>query len=33
MATITITEFTKNLKKVLDRVEFGGEEIIIDSPV
>ena len=29
MATITVTEFAKNLKKVLDRVEFGGEEIII----
>ena len=29
MGTITVTEFAKNLKKVLDRVEFGGEEIII----
>ena len=29
MGTITATEFAKNLKKVLDRVEFGGEEIII----
>lgn len=29
MTTITVTEFARNIKKVLDRVEFGGEEIII----
>jgi antitoxin (DNA-binding transcriptional repressor) of toxin-antitoxin stability system len=26
---MTATEFAKNLKKTLDRLEFGGEEIII----
>ena len=26
---MTATEFAKNLKRALDRVEFGGEEIII----
>ncbi|MEA3436499.1 MAG: type II toxin-antitoxin system Phd/YefM family antitoxin [Thermodesulfobacteriota bacterium] len=26
---MTATEFAKNIKKTLDRVEFGGEEIII----
>ncbi|MFH1491591.1 MAG: type II toxin-antitoxin system Phd/YefM family antitoxin [Pseudomonadota bacterium] len=29
MGTMTATEFSKNLKKALDRLEFGGEEIII----
>ena len=29
MGTMTTTEFAKNIKKTLDRVEFGGEEIII----
>ncbi len=29
MATITATEFAKNIKKTLGRLEFGGEEIII----
>ena len=29
MSIMTATEFAKNLKKTLDRVEFGGEEIII----
>ena len=29
MGTMTATEFAKNIKKSLDRVEFGGEEIII----
>jgi len=29
MGTMTATEFAKNLKKALDRLEFGGEEIII----
>ena len=29
MGTMTATEFARNIKKSLDRVEFGGEEIII----
>lgn len=29
MGIMTATEFAKNLKKALDRLEFGGEEIII----
>jgi len=29
MGVMTATEFAKNLKRALDRVEFGGEEIII----
>ena len=29
MGTMTATEFAKNIKKTLDRLEFGGEEIII----
>jgi len=29
MSTMTATELAKNLKKALDRLEFGGEEIII----
>ena len=29
MATMTATEFAKNMKGTLDRLEFGGEEIII----
>ena len=29
MGIMTATEFAKNLKRALDRVEFGGEEIII----
>lgn len=29
MSIMTATEFAKNIKKTLDRVEFGGEEIII----
>jgi antitoxin (DNA-binding transcriptional repressor) of toxin-antitoxin stability system len=29
MGNMTATEFSKNLKKALDRLEFGGEEIII----
>ena len=29
MGTMTATEFAKNLKKALDRLEFGGEAIII----
>ena len=29
MGTMTATEFSKNLKKALDRLEFCGEEIII----
>jgi antitoxin (DNA-binding transcriptional repressor) of toxin-antitoxin stability system len=29
MGIITATEFAKNIKKTLDRLEFAGEEIII----
>lgn len=29
MGMMTATEFAKNIKKTLDRLEFGGEEIII----
>ena len=29
MGIMTATEFAKNIKKTLDRLEFGGEEIII----
>ena len=29
MTIMTTTEFAKNIKKTLDRLEFGGEEIII----
>ncbi len=29
MGTMTATEFSKNIKRILDRLEFGGEEIII----
>ena len=29
MGTMTATEFAKNIKKTLDRLEFGGEEIIV----
>jgi len=29
MAIMTTTEFAKNIKKTLDRLEFGGEEIIL----
>lgn len=29
MAIMTATEFSRNIKKTLDRLEFGGEEIII----
>lgn len=29
MIAMTATDFSKNLKKTLDRLEFGGEEIII----
>jgi antitoxin (DNA-binding transcriptional repressor) of toxin-antitoxin stability system len=29
MATMTATDFAKNIKGTLDRLEFGGEEIII----
>lgn len=29
MGTMTATELAKNLKKALNRLEFGGEEIII----
>jgi len=29
MGIMTVTEFSRNLKKALDRLEFGGEEIII----
>ncbi|MBW1788149.1 MAG: type II toxin-antitoxin system Phd/YefM family antitoxin [Deltaproteobacteria bacterium] len=29
METMTATEFAKNLKRALDRLEFGREEIII----
>jgi len=29
MGTMTATEFAKNIKKTLDRLEFSGEEIII----
>jgi antitoxin (DNA-binding transcriptional repressor) of toxin-antitoxin stability system len=29
MGIMTATEFAKNLKRALDSVEFGGEEIII----
>jgi antitoxin (DNA-binding transcriptional repressor) of toxin-antitoxin stability system len=29
MGTMTATELAKNLKKTLNRLEFGGEEIII----
>ena len=29
MGIMTATKFAKNLKKALDRLEFGGEEIII----
>jgi len=29
MGTMTATEFSKNLKKALDRLEFFGEEIVI----
>ncbi|MGA1823154.1 MAG: type II toxin-antitoxin system Phd/YefM family antitoxin [bacterium] len=29
MSIMTVTEFAKNIKKSLDRVEFAGEEIII----
>lgn len=29
MGTMAATEFAKNLKKALDRLEFGSEEIII----
>jgi hypothetical protein len=29
MGTMTAMEFSKNLKKVLDRLEFSDEEIII----
>ena len=29
MTTMTATEFAKNIKKTLDRLEFGREEIIL----
>lgn len=29
MSTMTATEFAKNIKKTLDRLEFGREEIVI----
>lgn len=29
MGMMTATEFAKNIKKTLDRLEFGGEEIIV----
>ena len=29
MTTMTITEFSKNIKKALDRLEFSGEEIVL----
>ncbi len=29
MGIMTATEFAKNIKKTLDRLEFGGEEIVI----
>lgn len=29
MIIITTTEFAKNIKKTLDRLELGGEEIIL----
>jgi antitoxin (DNA-binding transcriptional repressor) of toxin-antitoxin stability system len=29
MSIITATEFAKNIKKTLDRLEFAGEEILI----
>jgi len=29
MAIMTATELARNLKKALDRVEFGGEEILV----
>jgi antitoxin (DNA-binding transcriptional repressor) of toxin-antitoxin stability system len=29
MTIMTTTEFAKNIKKTLDRLEFGGEEIIL----
>jgi antitoxin (DNA-binding transcriptional repressor) of toxin-antitoxin stability system len=29
MAIMTTKEFAKNIKKTLDRLEFGGEEIIL----
>ncbi|MDO9566354.1 MAG: hypothetical protein Q7J15_06415 [Candidatus Desulfaltia sp.] len=29
MGIMTATEFAKNIKKTLDRLEFSGEEIII----
>jgi antitoxin (DNA-binding transcriptional repressor) of toxin-antitoxin stability system len=29
MGVVTATEFAKNIKKTLDRLEFSGEEIII----
>jgi len=29
MAMMTTTEFAKNIKQTLDRLEFGGEEIIL----
>ena len=29
MLSMTATEFARNIKRTLDRIEFGGEEIII----